>query len=149
MKYIVLIIMLSAFGCANQRTVNPFQNNNDFVYYEGLKISHRKIMDHWLTELSEKNAPLYVAIANAVVLSERHDKKVFILKSYIKKTPVYKLSYATGHGQDVISIDVNKNEINFDHYNEGDGPPFADSTEALWLEQKVYEINSRIHKSFN
>ena len=145
MKNIIFALFILTTGCATKTA--QILAKNDFVHYEGARLSRVEVMDHWLTELSKKNLRLYVHVANATVLSKRVNKKVYILKKYVGKTPLYKLSYETGHGKDLIVIDANKNEVTFEHYNDEDGPPLTDSMDEIWLDIKIKQINSTINKS--
>lgn len=145
MKKIIFALSIFSISCATDVVQIPIKN--DFIYYEGDKLPRVKVMDHWLTRLSEKNLRLYVHVANATVASERSNKKVYILKSYAGKTPVYKLSYKTGHGQNLITIDANNNEVVFEHYNDEDGPSLTDSMDEVWLDMKIKKINFTINKS--
>ena len=145
MKNVILALLILTTSCATDVTQIPVKN--DFIYYEGAELPRVKVMDHWLTELSEKNLRLYVHVANATVVSKKTNKKVYILKSYVGKTPVYKLSYETGHGEDLITVNANKNEITFEHYSGEDGPSLTDSMDEVWFNIRIKKINSTINKS--
>lgn len=149
LNYVLSLTALLAFGCSNSKTNNQVKlpslvTEEDNFYFDGLTLSQKEIREHWLTELSEKNPYLYMEVVKAFIVSKNTKRTVYVLKGDKGGARFYYASFDSGQGSDVISIDHKTREVRFDHFNEADGPSIWDSTQKIWINKKVKEINKEI-----
>lgn len=134
-KLIAISLSVFAIGCGTNKT------EQSHFYFEEITVPKSVVRNAWFNHLAEENLALYSAVIQAVIISEKMQKTIYVSRNYENDVIYYRVTAKNEGGSNVLMVNEPKKEILFDHYNASDGKTMRFFAEKYYIEQKTKKLH--------
>ena len=137
-RWFVLLPVMSLFvGCISN--TSPAADPSD----------HKAILNAWFTELDEVNFALHDTLLEALFVSKRTGKEVFVRRIAIEgsgggSSKNYGVSTERGGADNVMGVNYVTREFRLDHYLPTDGPTLDEVAQHLKNQFRIRELKREL-----
>ena len=129
---IFLPVLSLAIGCASTRSTAQGEP------------TEAAVLNAWFEDLDRENFTLHDTLLEALFVSRRTGKTVFVLRVTVEgaKTPkhLYRVSLERGGADNIVGVNHATREFLFDHFLPSDGPTLQQTRQRLYYDGRVREL---------
>ncbi len=135
--FIIFSIMALFVGCRSAAPLTPGPS------------SHGAVLNAWFTELDEVNFALHDTLLEALFVSKRTGKEVFVRRIAIEGSgggslKNYGVSTERGGADNVMGVNYVTREFRLDHYLPTDGPTLDEVAQHLKNQFRIRELKREL-----
>ena len=111
--------------------------------------NHGAVLNAWFAQLDEVNFALHDTLLNALFVSKRLDKEVFVRRITVEgdsegSLKHYKVSTERGGADNVVGVNYATREFRLDHYLPTDGPTIDQVRQHLKNQLRIRELKREL-----
>ena len=111
--------------------------------------SHGAVLNAWFAQLDEVNFALHDTLLNALFVSKRLGKEVFVRRITVEgdsedSLKHYKVSTERGGADNVVGVNYATREFRLDHYLPTDGPTIDQVRQRLKNQFRIRELKKEL-----
>ena len=135
--FIIFSGMALFMGCRSAAPLTPDPSN------------HGAVLNAWFTELDEVNFTLHDTLLEALFVSKRTGKEVFVRRIAIEggregSSKHYGVSTERGGADNVMGVNYATREFRLDHYLSTDGPTLDEVAQHLKNQFRIRELKREL-----
>ena len=135
--FIIFPVMAVFMGCRSATPLTPDPSN------------HGAVLNAWFTELDEVNFTLHDTLLEALFVSKRTGKEVFVRRIVIEgssggSSKHYGVSTERGGADNVMGVNYATREFRLDHYLSTDGPTLDEVAQHLKNQFRIRELKREL-----
>jgi len=161
--FLLIIAVVALMGCGKKEPVQPSASNTEATKPEKERgkeatqptipnteaakpeqPSESAVLNAWFEALDRENFPLHDTLLEALFVSRRTGKTVFVLRVAVEgaKTPphLYRVSLERGGADNIVGVNHATREFLFDHFLPSDGPTLQQTRQRLHYDGRVREL---------